>query len=104
MTADEILRQWNEQNNPAVKSANAEIDHKNAIIENSKSIEDVSEKEMEKDMPNGIVDTENPEQRKIREQAELIARLTAQLAEAQQQNNSGANAYPEVSFFDRYVE
>ena len=84
MTSEEILRKWEERKNATVKTPVVEVAHKEAIIETSQSIVDASKKEKENDMPNGIIDTETPEQRKIREQAELIARLTAQLAEAQQ--------------------
>lgn len=102
MTPDEILREWNEKNNATVKTTVTDIAHKDASAENAQLIENASKKEMENDMPNGIIANETPEQRRIRELEEEIARLRAAIPV--QQNNQDATAGGGVSYFDQYVQ
>lgn len=102
MTPDEILRAWNEKNNAKVKTTVTDIAHKDASAENAQLIENASKKEMENDMPNGIIANETPEQRRIRELEEEIARLRAAIPV--QQNNQDATAGGGASYFDQYVQ
>ena len=102
MTPDEILREWNEKNNAKVKTTVTEIAHKDASAENAQLIKNASKKEMENDMPNRIIANETPEQHRLRELEEEIARLRAAIHV--QQNNQNAAAGGGASYFDRYVQ